>query len=132
MKTYEIESKLNKAIGKTITIQSKTGRLIRWEAKERTLRLVLDNQDINILSSDVDQAMETFQVVELPSVVNQTSLISTVNHDLKNILMDSINKVRENKDYIPQAQEVNNNVKSIIDLAKAEIEYMKVISYMNK
>ena len=60
-------------------------------------------------------------------IVNQAQVTSSGIRDLKTILMDNIKKVQESKEYIPQAQEINNNVKSIIEVAKAEIEVLKII-----
>lgn len=52
-------------------------------------------------------------------------------HQLKDILMDNIKRVQENKDYIPQADVVRENVDSMIDLAKTEIAYMAVMKRRN-
>ena len=61
------------------------------------------------------------------AVVQQARVTSSSINVLKSILMDNIKKVQESKDYIPQAQEINHNVKSIIEVAKAEIEVLKIM-----
>ncbi len=60
-------------------------------------------------------------------IVHQARVTTSSINDLKSILMDNIKKVQESKDYIPQAQEINSNVKSIIEVAKAEIEVLKIM-----
>lgn len=45
--------------------------------------------------------------------------------DLIAILKDNIIKVQDNAGYIPQAQAVNDNVKSIIDIQKMKLDYIK-------
>jgi hypothetical protein len=45
---------------------------------------------------------------------------------LKDILMDNIKKVQEDKEYITQAKEVNNSIKEVVNLAKLDIEYTKL------
>lgn len=62
--------------------------------------------------------------VQLPSIVeaNRGSL-----NELRETLMDNINKLKTDKKYIDQSKEINNNVKTIISLAKAEIEYLKLL-----
>jgi hypothetical protein len=52
--------------------------------------------------------------------------------ELKDVLMDNIKKVQENKDYIPQAEAIKSNVDSVIQLAKAEIEYLNVLDRLNR
>lgn len=48
---------------------------------------------------------------------------------LKEILLENIEKLKgENgKEYIQQAEQINKNVATIIDLAKTEIDYLKAI-----
>jgi hypothetical protein len=45
--------------------------------------------------------------------------------DLIAILKGNITKVQENPGYIPQAQTVNDQVKSIIDIEKMKLDYLK-------
>jgi hypothetical protein len=45
--------------------------------------------------------------------------------DLISILKDNIKKVQDNAGYIPQAQAVNDNVKSIIEVQKMKLDYLK-------
>lgn len=54
---------------------------------------------------------------------------STVLGQCKDILMDNIKKLQgeDGAKFIPQAQEIKHNVSSVIDLAKTEIELIKVI-----
>jgi hypothetical protein len=47
---------------------------------------------------------------------------STLTTDLIAILKDNISRVKENKDFIPQAQAINNNVNSIISVTKLQLE----------
>jgi hypothetical protein len=44
---------------------------------------------------------------------------------LKHTLIDSIKKVQEDANYIPQAEAVNKAVGTLIDLAKAQMEFFK-------
>lgn len=45
---------------------------------------------------------------------------------LKDTLLENIKKVKESKDYIPQAFEINQQVKTLMNLAKTEIELHKM------
>lgn len=45
--------------------------------------------------------------------------------DLIGILRENIEKVRKDKNYIPQAQAINNNVNSIINVTKMQLDVYK-------
>ena len=55
----------------------------------------------------------------------QSSQIKTVisgsEMDLKDIIQDNIIKIKENPDYISQATAINDQVKTLIDLAKTQL-----------
>ncbi len=51
---------------------------------------------------------------------------------LRDILMDNIEKVKEDKNYIPQAQTINDNAKALIDMAKTEVDLYKAVSQLKK
>lgn len=42
--------------------------------------------------------------------------------DLKSTIMDSINKIKENKEYIPQANAINSTINTLLEMAKFEIK----------
>jgi len=44
---------------------------------------------------------------------------------LTNTLLDSINKVKASKDYIPQAIAINNNVNSIVNIQRLRLDLVK-------
>src|SRR5579872_3114017 len=44
---------------------------------------------------------------------------------LINTLLDSINNVKTNKDYIPQAIAINNNVNSIVNIQRLRLDLVK-------
>jgi hypothetical protein len=45
--------------------------------------------------------------------------------DLIGILKDNISKVQADAKYIPQAQAINDNINSIIDIQKMKLDYIK-------
>ncbi len=53
---------------------------------------------------------------------------SSVLRDVKDVLMDNIKKVQENKDYIPQAEQINKDANSIIKIAQTEIELHRALN----
>ncbi len=51
---------------------------------------------------------------------------------LRDILMDNIEKVKVDKNFIPQAQTISENAKALIDMAKTEVELYKAVSSLKK
>jgi len=47
-------------------------------------------------------------------------------HDLSAILMDNIKKVQQDPKYIDQAKAINDQVKTIVDIKKTQIEALRV------
>jgi hypothetical protein len=62
----------------------------------------------------------------------EITVTGAVAKELKDVLMDNIRKVQENKEYIQQAEAIKANVDSVIQLAKTEIEYLHVLDRLNK
>ncbi|GAB2994067.1 hypothetical protein GCM10027284_09090 [Cyclobacterium sediminis] len=130
MKIYEMETYLNSLKNKNISLDGKSGRLIRWAMGDKTLKLTLDSQDIVILAGDVAESMERIQVVEGGELVKvaPVPLIQRSGSKIEAILMDNIENIQKKPEYLEQAKEINANVKTLIDLAKTEVDYMKTIA----
>jgi hypothetical protein len=47
--------------------------------------------------------------------------------DVISILKDNITKVQENKDYIPQAQAINNSINTLVNITKLRIGLLKPV-----
>lgn len=60
---------------------------------------------------------------------NQLDVFIQQENDLSNKLIDTLNdnieKVQNNKNYIPQAQAINNNINTIVNIAKMRLDIAK-------
>lgn len=65
--------------------------------------------------------------VKPASDVIASTIIGTNASELTTILMDNIKRIQSDAGYIAQAEAINNNVKSIIEVAKAQIDAFKVM-----
>lgn len=101
--------------------------IIRIYTNRRTL--IINEEDFDINDFKMMDKGETFDNPYLPSPVDpiKSTIIGTNAGELTNILMDNIRKIKEDPGYIAQADAINNNVKSIIDVAKAQIDAFKVM-----
>lgn len=141
MKPFEIETALTKMVGQVVNYNRKNQKVLRFELKEKTVRITTDVEDIVLLVEDFHDALPHFLPAEdqTPSIIQQphadsaavatsdsTVIRSTSGWIIEN-LKDNIQRVKRDKEYIPQAAEVVNNVREIINLAKAEIELIKAM-----
>lgn len=134
MKNYELEAKLTALKNKPITLNGKSkGKLLRWEVKDRLVKLICEADDISVLNEDLDDTLSCISIdtASAPAVV-QTSMIFQSGHEIKSLILENIKKVKDDPAFIPQAIEVNSNIKSIIELAKTEVEYLKALTMLNR
>jgi hypothetical protein len=68
------------------------------------------------------------QQSNLPAMLGSPELAS----QLKEILLENIEKIKSDKEYIPQAEAVMANVNGMIDLAKVEVGYIMALAKLNK
>lgn len=96
---------------------------------------------IPLNTKDKESNQETVEAVEMETpkpksetgvVVYQPSFSSANFSDLREILMANIKKVQTEKEYLPQAVAVRDNVQSIIELTKNEIEYVKTLNKLSR
>ena len=108
----------------------------RFEIQNGLIRVYTNKRTLIINEEDLD--INDFKILDKPSQTENpylpipvdpisSTIIGTNAGELTNILMDNIKKIKEDPGYIAQADAINNNVKSIIDVAKAQIDAFKVM-----
>jgi len=122
--------KLNKMLGKTFLYLGAAVMIQNYQKKDGKVRVITDKRDYNLPEEELESFLEELQPMESsPMVVPQAAAILNNSGlaDLSKVLLDNIKKVQENKDYIPQACEIRDQVKTFIDLAKVQIDCVKVM-----
>lgn len=92
--------------------------------EEKKINVITDKKPILLDDSDVPDFINKLLPVDEPttvavSVVNETQQTIT---SLKDILLDNIKKVQENKDYIAQANTINNSVNSLLNMVSLQMK----------
>lgn len=131
-----LKEKLDVMVGKAFLVDKEQIRVVSWAFhSDDCIQIVTDAKAFEFTMTNIHDGLSAFLPVEESEAVTHAAasgyqLVLSGNgaKNLKDILMDNIKKVQENKDYIPQAQEVGRNVNSIIDLAKAEIDFLKTVN----
>lgn len=95
--------------------------------------LKTDNGDVKISLNDIDAELSFFtlkrdnEMVHNSTVMQMVSQSGAMYEKLHNTLLDTIQKVQENKEYIPQAAAINETMKSIIDLEKVKVQTLQLL-----
>lgn len=146
MKKDQITRELNAMVGKKYRYQNEVHNILRF-SNENVVKIITDKKDITFLPDDFDPDLFTAiatvseeliispkperenKYLTTPSAVTTTgtnTLISQQGFDIASMIKENIDKVKSDPDYVPQAEAVNNAIKVFIDLAKVEVEMIKV------
>ena len=127
-----MQEKLNKLIGNKYTYRGLV--IIVKEVKFLSALYVIktDKQTYNFYESEVNSfLLELIDYEEKPKtkhIMENTPNVRTVsneNTDLSEILLDTIKKVQNNKEYIGQANAICNVVSQMINIKKLELQLNK-------
>lgn len=139
-------------IGKAFIYQKNEYRLVSFEIKETVVKITTETEPIVILTEDAADIPNLLLIVEEKPVIvatqspsgssvhvgfhngkqMATSIIGQHAGSLAEIIMGNIAKVQTDPSFIPQADATNNQIKTLIDVAKTKIEMLKVAAYMSR
>jgi len=74
----------------------------------------------------LNNAVATTEQSQTPAVAHQFVVDNKTISTLKDIILNNIEAVQKNPGYIPQAQVVNENVKTLLQLTQTEIDIAKL------
>lgn len=130
MTKFKIETVLEKMIGKQFSYNGNAHRFFRFRCEETEFFITTDKADLNVDNSDAEKFFSNCLPIaddaHLPTTVKQQTTIQQTSSKLSKIIFGNIEKLKEDASYIPQAQAINEQLKSMVDLGKAEIEMMKL------
>ena len=133
---HTFEARLKGMIGNTYMLNTQCFKFLNYEVSGNQFLIGTDKK---ILRFDIDQAhqaIERFLPTDPEDKPNaqvvqfqMTSLEGA--GEIKRIIMDNIAKIKENREYIPQAAAINDNVKTLLDFAKTEIQMYEMLHKVN-
>jgi hypothetical protein len=120
--------KIAQMVGSTYMYKKENYTLKGFIPEEQKVRILTDKQDIVLLNDGLHHSLSLFLEVEQEETALQVQKHPQNDTivELRNILMENIKQVRENKEYVQQAGVVNKSVTNITNLIKAELEFMKL------
>jgi hypothetical protein len=118
--------KIKEMVGNAYKYKGKTYTIRGFAPEDDTVRIYTNQEDIVLHDGgNLGEALAMFRYASnVPAVIERSEMQATMS-SLTTVVMESIEKVRNNKDYIPQADSINSSIKTLIDMAKAEIDYNK-------
>lgn len=115
---------LERMLDDTFVFKGKHIKVKDWYAEEEkdTIRIITTTDPIVIKNTEVKKFVDQCIRVE------ETQALQVINKsqedigNLKDILMDNIKKVQENKEYINQAKVINNSVNSLMNMVSLQMK----------
>lgn len=97
-------------------------------APNETIHLYTDGGKISKDVSELPLYLDRIKVLEpVPKGVLETVNNMVPMSDLNNILMESINKLRQDNSYAEQARTINETAAKLIDIAKIKIDAIRLL-----
>lgn len=140
LSTSALLSRLSKMVGQTYLYNTNSVKILSYKQKEDHVTIVTDKDWIEVPLFKLPALLEEFLEVEqedeepqhLPSPSRNSSLQVTQNarqnlSSLKDVLLDNITKVQKDKEYINQAKAINNNINTLMNMYKLELELTREI-----
>lgn len=130
-----IEKKLQSMLNKSYKYGMRIVTFTAFRFNEEKEKVYLStNEKVDHWERPYDSVLtflKEFAPAEAPAAQSTSSEIvvsntSNIVDSLRGILLDNIKKVQENKEYIPQATAINNNVNSIINLSKLQMDALRM------
>jgi hypothetical protein len=120
-----LEQRLTAMCGKKYMYNAVVHNVLSFNIENNIVTIVTDRQWIKVPITAVNRKLDEFEKIEEP----KTSLLPVQlqnKETLIDILNQNISKIQNNPEYIGQAKEINNQIKTIIDIFKTELLFHRV------
>jgi len=122
----------------TETLQTMVGKQFKYKDQtHKLLNFTIDNlkvmiaTDLTILSLTAQEASAQVRLFK-PVAQEVSKALSTIPQNeqmgqLKDVIMNSIERLKGEPDFIPQAQAINEQVKTVIEMGKLELDAFRAL-----
>jgi hypothetical protein len=134
MTKLEIEEKVKPMLGNYFRYGKNLVKVESFRATDKVITIHTDKINLPIANENFENEIDKFVPVEM-SVAVSTTAPSGMNLDssvigqnakaLGELIMENIDKVKKDPGYIPQANAINDQLKSLIELGKTQVEMVK-------
>ena len=136
--TEELKNRIESIINKSFNYKGKNVIINKYKHVSGTIVLFIDNSPKNFLISEMDQFFENLHPpldknigpgeIAVPNASLSVFNPTKENETVKMTLLETLKKVKESADYIPQANAVCNVVNQIVNVQKTEIQMLQILS----
>lgn len=125
--------RLKRMIENTYQYEGKKIKVLDVKEESKFGILQTDGGAIKISLEDIDEELSFFSLIKTNELARNPVLMEMISQsgsmygELQNTLLDTIEKIKTDKEYIPQAQAINETMKSIIDLEKVKVQTLQLM-----
>lgn len=120
-----IEDRIISMLNKVWMYNASNHKLLQYRIKGDMVTLVTDKTFIEVPLKELNKKLDEFLPVESDEEKALVLIIKN-KESLVNIIQENINKIQNNPEFIPQAKEINSQIKTLIDMVKTEIMIRKI------
>lgn len=120
-------------IGNTYKFENKKVLIYDVRIKGNIASLVTDHDVIEVPIDGLEDYLPDFkfiksnQLVRRPEIAEMVISSGSLYQKLQSTLMDTLEKVQKDKDYIPQAQAINDTIKQFVELEKVKVSTIQLL-----
>lgn len=124
---------LEQMIGNTYEFEGETILITDVRIKGNIASLITDKEVVELPMDGLDDYLPEFKLkktnhlVKNPEVVEMVMGSGNMYSQIQQTLLDSIQKIQADKEYIPQAIAINDTIKQVIDLEKVKIQTLQLL-----
>ena len=124
----KLADKLFSMKDKTWMYNARLHKLINYKISEEEVQIVTDKEWFAFPITKINSVLEQFLPAEeeQPSQTQIAIFNGNGKSSLKDLVLENIELIKNDPNYIPKAKALNEQVKTMIEMAKLEIEYKKL------
>lgn len=126
--TKTIAERLKDMQNKTWMYKTKLHKIINYKINDTNIEIVTDKDWFVIPVNKINVTLAEFLAAEEEKRNNINITLFQGNNKLalKDLVIENIEKIKKDPGYIPVAKALNEQLKTMIQMAKLEIEYKKI------
>ena len=126
----KIEKELQSMVGKTYLYNTRELRVDNYRIKDDLVIVATDKEIFTWSLDDAGNHIRDFMPVDNEGVTARDLVVMPDKKQLNNlkaVIMDNIDKVKQDRNYVQQANAVNKSIGTLINVANLELQYMKML-----
>lgn len=124
----KLEERLEKMVNKSFMYNATAMKVLSFKVFSEEVTIITDKGWKTFPITKINAEIEKFLPIEPETLmpVVHTTFNNQDNESLKNLLMDNIKKIKENPEYLKQAKGINDQAKTVLAIARIELEAIKL------